>query len=585
MAVAAAMTLLAAGCAAGKDSRVSVEPAAQTLMPDSTGAVTLRATVAMPEKYLSRRSRLVISPQLVSADTLVRELRPAALYSHIYAMKKRRRRVLHGETDPYAPYAVPVLPRNDSIRVTLGRRAELPANMGDHARLVAFVTVDGCNTCENADTLVLAEICNPATLLDLSPRVEWQDPAFVVRPKVAQGKGEARLQFVINKSDIRLDMGNNRAELDSMESRLRPIITDTLATLNSLTIFGMASADGSYAFNTNLARNRASAARDWLVSHLGMTPAQQRAIRIGSKPEGWLPVLRAMTADGHPDSAAVRAIIDANPGINDDPQERLIRRLRCWPDIRDRYLQKDRKVEYSYTYTLRNFTSDAELLDMYAKRPDAFNEDELLRVATLMPDTAAKRQVYETLLRYFPQSAAAAGNLAVLALRDGDTERAMRLLGTPDAASPHMSNAMAAICIGRGDYDGAEQALLRADTLPEARYNRAIVKAARRQYGQALNLMRPFADTNCAVLALCTGRDSEAYDIMSRCGDRSPRAEYVRAMAAARLGLTDEARAHLDAAKADPALASRAEREPDLRPLRAAKAQERPDATTPTIYY
>ena len=63
-----------------------------------------------------------------------------------------------------------------------------------------------------------------------------------------------------------------------------------------------------------------------------------------------------------------RAILERYPadGNNDDVQEREIRRLSCWERIRTNYLQRDRKVEYRYTYTLKSFTSDKELLRMYA---------------------------------------------------------------------------------------------------------------------------------------------------------------------------------------------------------------------------
>lgn len=47
-------------------------------------------------------------------------------------------------------------------------------------------------------------------------------------------------------------------------------------------------------------------------------------------------------------------------------------------------MAKDRRVEYTYSYTIRNFITDDELLSMYCNRPDAFNECELLKVSTLM---------------------------------------------------------------------------------------------------------------------------------------------------------------------------------------------------------
>ncbi len=566
-AIAAMCAMMMAGCASSAGDAVSVAPAAQQLSPDDNNRVTLKSTINIPADYLSRRSRLIITPQLVAGGAAVEEFDPIVLDAPIYTRKLTRRKVLEGYTDSLAAYAKAADRKGGTISVPVEESMTLPSTVDGNARVVAFVTVDGCGECENSDTLLLADIANPVTLAQKPEdglRLTWIEPEFVVRPKIAEGRGEARLQFVINKSDIRLDMGDNRSQLADMEAKLRPVITDTLATLNSLDIFGMASADGSYTFNTRLARSRAVSARNWLVGRLGMSQRQQRVIRTGSRPEGWMPVLEAMRADGHPDTAAVRAIIEKYPGTNDDVQERHIRRLKCWSDIRAKYLQKDRKVEYVYTYTLRNFTTDDELLAMYAKRPDAFNEDELLRVAALTEDSTAKRGVYETLVKYFPQSTVAANNLAVFALRDGDTDKARALLAVPGDYTPDMLNALAATYIYKGDYEKAVELLGDVD-LPEARYNLGLLKARQRKITEAYELLRPFADVNSAVLALSTNRNEEAYAIMQKNTDQSARAEYVRALAAARLGHADEAKAHIAKASADPALAARAATEPDFK--------------------
>ena len=124
----------------------------------------------------------------------------------------------------------------------------------------------------------------------------------------------------------------------------------------------------------------------------------QHLIRVGSRPEGWQPVIDAMTADGNRDSVRVKEILQRYADANDDVQERYIRRLSIWPVIRENYLQKDRKVEYEYSYKIKSFTTDDELLRMYDKRPDAFNEDELLRVASLATTHERKKEVYQTLM-------------------------------------------------------------------------------------------------------------------------------------------------------------------------------------------
>lgn len=424
-----ATAALLSGCAARRQALrqgIGVSPAPAVVTTDSAGHARVRLMFRIPARYLARRSRLIILPRLVVAgDTLPYDYAPVVVDAPIYGKKNHRRQVLEGYADPYAGRNIAVKSTARALEIPYDDVLPMPAGV-DSARLVGLVTTDGCGECSTMDTLQLATIGRPAAPPEPELGLEWIEPVFRIRPKVVQGRGVARLQFVINRHDINLAMGNNRAELADMVARLAPVLADTLATLTSLDIYGMASADGSLAFNTTLARNRAEAAKRWLTDTLAISPDVQRIITVGSRPEGWQPVLSAMTADGCADSAAVKAILEKYADRDDDVQERYIRRLPAWKTIRERYLQKDRKVEYEYSYTIRSFTTDAELLDMYGKRPDAFNEDELLRVAALVPE-ARKEGVYRTLLARFPDSRIGRNNLAVLLWRQGRKAEARRL--------------------------------------------------------------------------------------------------------------------------------------------------------------
>ncbi len=431
LAFATAALGLFAGCAAGEKTggAVTVSPSPAVVTLDSSGQAQMDVTFRIPSHYMSTRSRLVILPQLVVGDSVQAEYSPLVVDAPIYNKKKQRREQLENYSDPYAERAVALDRTSQAFELPYSQTVQLPAGAAN-ARIVGVVTTDGCGECTGIDTIDIAEVSAPVTPVDNRLNLVWIEPEFVVRPKVREGKGVANLQFVINKHDINLDMGDNRRELESMVRTLAPVLNDSLSTLTSLRIYGMASADGSLAFNTALARRRAEAATEWLVSRLGVSQKVQQMVTVGSRPEGWQPVLDAMTADGNPDSVAVKAILEKYADSNDDVQERYIRKLSCWNQIRDKYLQKDRKVEYVYSYTVRSFTDDAELLRLYKTRPDAFNEEELLRVASLADSHEEKKAVYTTILKYFPQSKIAVNNLAVLWLKEGNEAKAREVLGT-----------------------------------------------------------------------------------------------------------------------------------------------------------
>lgn len=566
---------LVAGCAAHREAAgqaVTATPQEVVLTPDSTDRIDVDLTFHVPARSLARRARLIITPQLVAGDTVRDEYMPLVVDADIYGKKTRRKEVLEGYEDPHAASRRAHPDRKAALDLPYKHTAVMPDGIGA-ARLRAVVSEDGCGQCTGIDTIDLGSVATPVTLMQdvrESFDVAWMEPEFVVRPKVRQGQGVARLQFIINKYDIRPELGDNRAELEHIVADLQPVLGDSLAVLTSLSIHGLASADGSYAFNTTLARNRAESAQQWLIGRLRISPRLQQLITTGSRPEGWWPVYEAMRQDGHPDSLAVKHILETYTQGNDDVQEAHIRRLPCWPDIRERYLQKDRKVEYAYTYSIRSFTDDGELLRMYQTRPDAFNEEELQRVAWLVRDDEEKMtEVYRTIQHYFPQNEVAANNLAVLCLRRGDEEGARRALARLKQHSDETLNTLAASYAWKGDYERAIELLQQMDT-PEARYNLGLLKAAQRKLQEAYELLKPYRDLNSAITALSVNRNQEAAGILRELPDDSPTAGYVRALAAARLNDAAALYRHLPAALADPALKARAHDEPDFDPYRNA---------------
>lgn len=563
--IGAAISLLAlAGCGTtGTGKQIYVSPSAAVVTPDSMNQVNVDAEILVPGKAFTKRSRLIILPQVLKKDTLLAEGTPIVLDAPVFSKKNERRILLDGYRDSLAGVSQKVDNRETH---TLAYKESLPLNVpsANGARVIGVVTTDGCGECSAVDTLLLASVSDPVSLLDTKRlKLDWIEPEFVIRPKIVEGRGEAHLQFAMNKYDINMKLGRNETEMNGMLGALEKILADSLATLNKVGIYGMASADGSFAFNTTLARNRASSAKTWLLSRLGEDI--KVPFSIGSRPEGWMPVLNAMTVDGHPDSLKVKEIIERyKDQENDDTAERYIRRLSCWSDIRARYLQSDRKVEYVYTYTLKSFTTDAELLTMYDKRPDAFNEEELLRVSTLKQSPAEKKQVYETILHYFPQSQVAANNLAVLLLREGKTEEADAVLDRLKEYSPEMLNTKAAIYIYREEYEKAVELLSTQIDLPQARYNLALIRARERKLDEAYSLMEGYRDVNAAVIALSVNRNDEADEIMKACEERTPLAAYVRALVAARLHDAEEVKAQLAIACTDHTLKERAKEEPDF---------------------
>lgn len=517
-ALAFAASALAGGsvlssCATRQVSPLTVSPSPLAIMPDAGDSVRMDVVFNVPENYLTRRSRVVITPQLMSGDSVYGEYTPVVLDASIYRKKVERLEVLDGYNDPYVGEAR-LIDNREAYEIPYTHSFALPEGVAE-ARIRAVVSTDGCGECTGTDTLTLAEVMDPMSFFRSEMMLVSLNSKFVVRPKIREGKGVANLQFVINRFDIKMDMGNNAAEMEKMLNTLRPILNDSLSVLDKLDIVGIASADGSLAFNTTLSRNRALSAKEWLSEKLHLPYKVQQLINVKSRPEGWEPVLEAMRRAGDKDTVAVASILEKYADKNDDVQEYHIRRLPAWNRIKDNYLQKDRVVEYQYAYTVKSFTTDAQLLSLYRTRPDAFSEEELLRVSELVKTDSEREDVYRTVLRYYPHSEEAANNLALICLEDGrlaDAQVALTKLG--NRINPVVANTLA-VTYHRNGRTADAMALLENNTsLPEARYNLGVMKAESGEFEEAYTLLAPFANTNAAILALRTGRKAEARKII-----------------------------------------------------------------------
>lgn len=518
---------LLGGCASGKSSgkQILVTPETYVLTPDTNRNVCMDVTFHVPSRYFSKRSRLIIVPQLLVNGKVSEELTPLVVDAPIYEKKLWRKKVAQNYQDPYEAYKKKTDNVFAGFELPYQETVTMPCD-AHTGRIRAIVTEDGCGDCTGLDTIDIASIRNLATLIQDTLALVWMEP------KVHEGKGEALLQFIINRHDIRLDLGNNRSQLEGLTSALRPVLADTLAVIKDFRIYGMASADGPYGFNTALARRRAEAAKKWLQEELAICPELSARISVDSRPEGWQPVYHAMVADGHPDSLTVKQILVRYTEGNDDVQEYYIRRLPCWTDIRDRYLQKDRKVELTYSY----FSYE----DMRA--------------------TDGSRILS-------PVEQVEANNQAILCLRNGQFEKSLDLLKGFTHYVPAVMNTLAVSHFRTADTQQAET-LFRQVELPEARYNLGVLMALKGNWQEAYRLLKGSGSVNEAVVALSLDYNKEAKSVMDKLADKTPLAEYVRALVAARLKEDAAFWTHLQNACQNSELCLRATGEPDFEKYR-----------------
>lgn len=565
--IAANLVLIAvslAGCTSvGTQKSITANPSPCVLTPDRYGNASMDVELKIPSGFMSKRMCLTVTPRLMTGDEVLKTYPPIVREGSVYHKKQIRQEVFGSYTASDTDDGEIINVSEQNI-IQIHQKIILPMGINT-ARVVGLITTDGCGKCETYGELDLALLSSPLTLLpELNLQTIWDDTQKTVAPKIFNGREEARLQFEINKSDINPELGSNRSELQRVLSKLRPVVRDRYSTLNALRITGMASADGPLKFNTELSRDRAMAASEWLKSSINFPAKSERKIKVTSMPEGWGPVLEAMKDDNHPDAPKVERIIEKYSDKDDDVAEKYIRELKSWNEIAAKYLAKDRKVEFEYTYTVKNFTTDDELKKIYSSRPDLFSEAEFMKVASMYADRPDSLQkIYETALKFYPQSEVMANNLAVLKIGEGKFAEAKELLKGFGTSNPTLQNNLAVAEASMGENERAEN-ILKSLGSDISRHNLGLLYAADHDVDRAWSLLENEKNLNAAIVALAVNENLKAGGIMDSLDDDSPLAEFVRAMVSSRLGDEESVFKHLKVVAGDSVLKNRAQSEPDF---------------------
>ena len=198
-----------------------------------------------------------------------------------------------------------------------------------------------------------------------------------------------------------------------------------------------------------------------------------------------------------------------------------------------------RRARFITEMDYQNF-SDEELVEMSRQAVDVLDEEGLLRVASITEDPARKAELYNKAVDKFG-SDRARFNLAAMALDDERPDAAAKYLDGIRAQDADVQNARGVIELQRGDRKAAAEWFRKAGT-PEAKANLGLLQLLDGNYDAAAKQLEGTGGLNGAIASLLAGRLDEAEArITCHCG----RAEYLRAIIAARRGDAAGVRSHL----------------------------------------
>lgn len=238
--------------------------------------------------------------------------------------------------------------------------------------------------------------------------------------------GSAFIDFPVNKTDIRPDYRENRAELNKILATIDSVKNDRDITITSLTIKGFASPEGSYANNERLAKGRTEALMAYVQD---LYHFDASVVHTSYEPEDWAGLRNFVAASELTNKDAIIALIDGDrkPDVKewtikkDYPEDYKFLLLNCYPALR----HSDYKVEY----VIRSYTDVKEIEQVWRTNPQKLSLEEFYLLAqTYQPGSDDFNEVFETAVRMYPNDEVANLNAANIAMQKKQLDAAKRYL-------------------------------------------------------------------------------------------------------------------------------------------------------------
>ena len=189
------------------------------------------------------------------------------------------------------------------------------------------------------------------------------------------------------------------------------------------------------------------------------------------------------------------------------------------------------------TYEEDGYTDD-ELKDYAMSNPGRLNVEELLYAATLFDDDNDKLAVYQTTATQFSDDYRGHNNAGVVLMALGRVNQAKEAFNAAKSLSPKSGEVLTNLgAVARQDNDLETAASLygKASGGSELSYNKGVLAIAQGEYERAISNMGSNNTANLALAKILNDDANGAMTVLDNSGDDSGVADYLRAIASARL--------------------------------------------------
>ena len=361
---------------------------------------------------------------------------------------------------------------------------------------------------------------------------------------------ERQILYTINSSTVRNNQLSSQSIKD-FQAALDEIKANERKTLVGTDVVAYASPDGKEDQNAKLSDNRSKSAEKAFAKVTKKHPVDG-PVKVSSVGEDWEGFQELVAESDLEDKDLIIRVLSmySDPAV----REKEIKNMSAvYTTLAKEVLPELRRARFIANVEFKNYTSE-ELLKLVDENIDVLDETALLRAATLVKENADKIALYKKAVEKF-NSANGQYNLAVAYIWDGKLAEAKAALANC-AKDADWNNAMGVVALREGNNAEAEK-YFKAANNASAKANLAVIDVLNGDYKAAAAKLAGQKGCNVALVALLNGDLAAAANATCKC----PTASYIKAIAAARQGNADAVKANIEAAKADPALAARYEKD------------------------
>ncbi|NLI35465.1 MAG: DUF3868 domain-containing protein [Bacteroidales bacterium] len=371
---------------------------------------------------------VILTPVIKSNhDETSVQLAPIVLAGHKRFKILKRKQMFHNPLDlnnDKAPYTIVRRSYNEIQTVAYTTELSRTDWMKD-ASLVLNENVKGCADCNRGEGLSYT-VDKRFLPGDYKPtyKVTYLMPEAEV--KTRSEKHSATFNFVVDRYELHRDYKNNAVKLNEVDRIIHEIQNNTDFNITKLDITGYASPEASVAHNRILAKNRAEAFANYLISTFGIPRTR---LLVKSYGEDWNGLRKAVVGSTLADRQAVLNIIDqiSNPDARDVKLNKLSGGA-TYRTLLDEYYPPLRRTEYTIVYNVRPFSVE-EAREIIKTNPKLLNLNEMYMVAQSYPTGSKEfKEVFDISARLYPNNELSILNSASSDIEAGNVNGALERL-------------------------------------------------------------------------------------------------------------------------------------------------------------